>query len=84
MTKDLLERAEESAAYLDIVAGVAYPAHPMKQAAAHLRALVASLRAAEAVCEAAAGMKQHGSDYRNGTHANILRDALAALDEALK
>lgn len=34
------------------------------------------------VVEAAKGMKEHGSDYRNGTHANILWGALAALAEA--
>ena len=42
------------------------------------------LELARKVVEAARGMKQHGTDYKNGTHAGFLWEALAAYDESRK
>lgn len=42
------------------------------------------LLALRRVAEAAEGLKEHGGDLQNGTHANILWYALIALDELEK
>lgn len=45
--------------------------------------LEAKLALAEKVVEAASGFRDHG-EAKNGTHANLLFEALAAYDEAVK
>lgn len=48
-----------------------------------IRELEAKLAPAEKVVQAARGFRDHG-EAKNGTHANLLFEALAAYDEAVK